>query len=209
MRYATGEESVPHAEPRRCAGRAGRSFRHLRKLTQSELGKLVHVSANRIAQIEAGTDPAPLPLLTLIDAALRAGGGELLDLMRHVSNPAYENYAERFLKRQAEAVITQEYSMVIPGLLQTEEYMRVLFESSENLLGEAPMGVKLANRLRRQEPLRGEGAPWYRVTLLESALRFNVGGPKAGPALDFPLQSFSAFLAGLKTGTLNELCFRS
>ncbi|WP_329564739.1 helix-turn-helix domain-containing protein [Kitasatospora sp. NBC_01266] len=146
-------------------------------LTQKQLGQMVFVSHNRIAQIELATDPPGRELIRLLDAALQADSA-LTDLWEHINNPKYDHYAKTFLYRQAVATMIQEYSLVIPGLLQTEAYMRAIFAESDGLLGDVTAEEKFAARLARQQILQDENAPWYRMTLHESALYLPVGGTK-------------------------------
>lgn len=146
-------------------------------LTQKQLGQMVFVSHNRIAQIELATDPPGREMIKLLDAALRANG-ELIDLWGHLSGPQLNDYAKTFLRRQGEATMVQEYSLVTPGLMQTEAYMRVLFADGDGVLDDLTTAEKVAIRLARQEVLRAEKPPWYRLTLHESALYLNVGGRK-------------------------------
>ncbi|MFF7633814.1 Scr1 family TA system antitoxin-like transcriptional regulator [Kitasatospora sp. NPDC008050] len=146
-------------------------------LTQKQLGQLVFVSHNRIAQIELATDPPGRALITLVDAALRANG-ELIDLWQHVNDPKYDHYAKTFLYRQAEATVIQQYSLVIPGLVQTEAYMRALFDDGDGLIDDRTTAEKVGIRVERQKILQAEKPPWYRLTLPESALYVSVGGLK-------------------------------
>ncbi|WP_327067264.1 helix-turn-helix domain-containing protein [Kitasatospora sp. NBC_01250] len=144
-------------------------------LTQKQLGQMVFVSHNRIAQIELATDPPGREMIKLLDAALRANG-ELIDLWGHLSDPKYDHFAKTFLHRQAEASMIQEYSLIIPGLLQTKAYMRAIFADADGVLGDGTTEEKFNDRLARQRILHAENPPWYRMTLHESALYLPVGG---------------------------------
>lgn len=65
---------------------------------------------------------------------------------------------------------------VVPGLLQTEEYVRALTLAEPRPVPEEEMAQRIASRMRRQERLTNEAAatPW--VILHESVLRHEVGG---------------------------------
>ncbi|MCX4748618.1 helix-turn-helix domain-containing protein [Kitasatospora sp. NBC_01287] len=156
----------------------GSRVRRLREalgLTQRQLGLMVFVSHNRIAQIELATDPPGRDLVRLLDVALRADNA-LTDLWEHINDRKFDHYAKMFLRRQGEAKVIQECSLIIPGLLQTEAYMTALFVESDGLLDDLTTAEKLAIRLGRQQILNAEQPPWYRVTLHESALHLPVGG---------------------------------
>ncbi|WP_147341222.1 helix-turn-helix domain-containing protein [Actinomadura logoneensis] len=68
---------------------------------------------------------------------------------------------------------------LVPGLLQTEGYARVLLGSYDGVL-DAPQDVEssLQFRLNRQQVLRGEDPPRVEWVIGEAALRLQVGGPE-------------------------------
>ncbi|MDH6118080.1 helix-turn-helix transcriptional regulator [Kitasatospora sp. GAS204B] len=155
-------------------GNQVRKRREAKGLTQKQLGQMIFVSHNRIAQIELATDPPGPHLIVLLDAALDAQG-DLIELWGHLGLERVDDYARLFLMRQGQARIIQEYGLVIPGLVQTEDYVRAMFTAGE-AVGEPPVAGKLPIRLARQRIFDREDPPWYRLTLDESALYRNVGG---------------------------------
>ncbi|WP_327068420.1 helix-turn-helix domain-containing protein [Kitasatospora sp. NBC_01302] len=168
------KELDPTASLEAYLGAQIRKRREAKGLTQKELGQMVFVSHNRIAQIELATDPPGRELIKLLDAALDARG-DLVDLWKHVATPGARNYASLFLKRQGQARIINEYGLVIPGLCQTEAYVRAMFATGTVLDG-GTVEEWTPIRLARQEIFDREDPPWYRVTLDEAALHRNVGG---------------------------------
>ncbi|MGF1425163.1 helix-turn-helix domain-containing protein [Kitasatospora sp. LaBMicrA B282] len=168
------KELDPTASVAAYLGAQVRKRREEKGLTQRELGLKVFVGHNRIAQIELATDPPGRDLIKLLDAALEANG-DLSDLWQVMTCAGIKRYAKVFLLRQSQARIIHEFGLVIPGLMQTEAYMRALFSVSE-AMGEGTVEEKLPIRRGRQEILAREDPPWYRVTLDEAALHRNVGG---------------------------------
>jgi transcriptional regulator with XRE-family HTH domain len=81
------------------------------------------------------------------------------------------------LERDAEDIRIVE-SEVVPGLLQTEAYMRVLYAapSADGQAGDIEAAVR--SRLERQEILDGDDPPMVSCVLSESCVRRMVGGPK-------------------------------
>ncbi|OLT22294.1 hypothetical protein BJF78_07940 [Pseudonocardia sp. CNS-139] len=79
------------------------------------------------------------------------------------------------LERDAEDIRTIEHE-VVPGLLQTEAYMRVLY-GAQSPFGE-PVDIEAAMRSRRerQEALHRADGPTMSVVLSESCVRRMVGG---------------------------------
>ncbi|MFG2651522.1 helix-turn-helix transcriptional regulator [Streptomyces sp. NPDC048436] len=68
-------------------------------------------------------------------------------------------------------------TLLIPGLLQTEPYMRTLFRSARPDATRAEIDTLVAFRLARQRILSGERAPQLRAVIHEAALRMVVGDP--------------------------------
>ncbi|MFC5720575.1 helix-turn-helix domain-containing protein [Streptomyces gamaensis] len=68
------KELNPTGSLRERFGAHVRHWRGVRKLSQSELGAMVHISGNLIGKIEKGERLCRLPLARLLDAALRTGG---------------------------------------------------------------------------------------------------------------------------------------
>lgn len=64
----------------------------------------------------------------------------------------------------------------IPGLLQTEEHARALFELVVPALPRLEIELRVAHRLGRQRVLEGDGAVPYVGILHEAALRMRFGG---------------------------------
>ncbi|WP_017623637.1 helix-turn-helix domain-containing protein [Nocardiopsis chromatogenes] len=92
----------------------------------------------------------------------------------------YKNvFAGPFIGLEAEAAAVYEYSAsIVPGLLQTEDYMAALMESSAGLISTQDEKVKrIEARLERQRSLMERADParlW--MILDEAALRRKVGG---------------------------------
>ena len=66
----------------------------------------------------------------------------------------------------------------IPGLLQTEEHARAVFDTADPRLPGPDLMARLSLRLRRQEVLERDRPPLYEAVIHEAALRMQFGGPK-------------------------------
>ncbi|MEV6162781.1 helix-turn-helix transcriptional regulator [Streptomyces sp. NPDC052052] len=66
----------------------------------------------------------------------------------------------------------------IPGLLQTEEHARAVFDTADPQLPGPDLAARLSLRLRRQEVLNRSRPPQYEAVIHEAALRMQFGGPK-------------------------------
>jgi transcriptional regulator with XRE-family HTH domain len=86
----------------------------------------------------------------------------------------------QFIEYQAAAMITRNFeSLLIPGLLQTEEYAREVIKefSGRPSLPKDRLDALVGLRIKRQELLRRTGPPpWFFFILDEAVLRRLVGG---------------------------------
>ncbi|MDT0398887.1 MULTISPECIES: helix-turn-helix transcriptional regulator [Streptomyces] len=150
--------------------------RQLAGLSLDRLSDIVNYSKTHLHGVETG-ERLPLPPISeKLDMAF--GTGELFQgLWGAVKR---EHTPKRFghcLELEARAVRIQEFSAsLVPGLLQTEAYMRALFTAGES--GKSPKEIDglVADRLGRQEILRRDCPPDFWWILGEAALRQVVGG---------------------------------
>ncbi len=85
-------------------------------------------------------------------------------------------YALNLAELEASAVSLCSYEpLLIPGLFQTEEYIRALFGDVQPR--HATTEDAIAFRLERQRTLTGESPPAVHAVIHEAALRMHYGGP--------------------------------
>lgn len=149
------------AEVARLRGGAG--------LSRLELARAVNVSRSYIAQVETGTTRCREDFATRLDSglgttpALRDAWDDLL------RSAAYPTWFIDYPRAEATAALLRAFEvMVIYGLFQTESYARTLITSEAALKG----------RLRRQEMMRREPPPDFRIVLAETTLWTCIGGPQ-------------------------------
>lgn len=80
------------------------------------------------------------------------------------------------------AELTTSTTTHIPGLLQTEEHARAVFDTADPRLPGPDLTARLSLRLRRQEVLERDRPPLYESVVHEAALRMQFGGPKVARA---------------------------
>ncbi|MGW5868140.1 DUF5753 domain-containing protein [Streptomyces sp. NPDC055239] len=82
-----------------------------------------------------------------------------------------------FGQAEAEAIAIHSYEpLLIPGLLQTEEYARALISESCPPLDDETVEERVNARLRRQEALQARPSVVFGFVVYEAALRTMVGG---------------------------------
>ncbi|MFI7626639.1 helix-turn-helix domain-containing protein [Microbispora rosea] len=141
----------------------GRELRHYRQaagLTQTQLAQKVHFSESLISGIETGQLPASPEFAQCCDEALSTGGAlqRLLDWRKGQVFPSW--FGKWRDKEQVATALRTCQPLVIPGLLQTEAYARVLLSGDE---------TAVAARLDRQRILR--------CVIDEAVLHRPIGGP--------------------------------
>ncbi|MEV6010158.1 helix-turn-helix transcriptional regulator [Streptomyces sp. NPDC051976] len=152
-----------------------RKLRERAGLTQQDLGERVYVSHTRIAKVELASEPAGWKLAQLLDESLNASG-ELVELWPHLTSDPYPDYVKRLMAMQVEAVAFHCYSPLIPGLLQTEGYVRALLDAGQ-VFGDWDVEELAEKRLSRQAQLEGDDPLWFWAVIDEAALYRGVGGP--------------------------------
>lgn len=157
----------------------GRQLKLLRTkagIDRAEFGSHMGYAAQSIASFEQGRR---IPLGGFIDRAdevLHAGGvlKALKDEVLRAQYPSFFRDAAR-LEAQAESMCVYAAHLV-PGLLQTADYARAVFQWQRPLLDEEVIEQRLAARMARQEILRRHPAPLLSFVIEEVVLIKPVGG---------------------------------
>lgn len=170
--------SGPAATNAAVFGEVLRHFREAAGFTQEELAHKIPCDRSQVARVEAGTRVPQESFARQCDELLQTGGVLLrlwgrIDWYPEVQHP---DWFERRAEMDAEAVALRAYQeQVIPGLLQTPDYARVLFSRRSADSGEVESRVRA--RLSRQPRFLVEDGPLYVAVLDESCLRNAVGSP--------------------------------
>ncbi|MER6403436.1 helix-turn-helix transcriptional regulator [Streptomyces viridosporus] len=157
----------------------GRQLKLLRLragMERTELGKRVGYSADTIASYEQGRRVPQPRFIDQADEVLDAGG-LLVAMKGEVGRARYPAFFRDMAQLEAEAMELCAYdTVVINGLLQTEEYMRAVLAMRRPLLDEATIELRVSARLDRQEIFNRWPAPLLSLVMEESVLRKPLGG---------------------------------
>jgi transcriptional regulator with XRE-family HTH domain len=182
-------DSSPTMQRRRLGG-ALRSLRESRGLTGDQVGAAVERSASWISRVEGGRLGLRArdlrDLLDLYDVTDPQRREELLRLaeagrertwLSEYRSSIPESYAT-FIGLEAEAATLQEYcTLIVPGLLQTEAYARVVISGGNyTTLSPRVIDDRVAVRMKRQRVLTGENPLKFSAIMSEIALQRTVGG---------------------------------
>jgi transcriptional regulator with XRE-family HTH domain len=147
-------------------------------LTQDQLAEKIAYSPSLVAHVETGSRSPSVDFARRSDDALRTGGllSRLQPLVRSEAYPAwFRDWVE--IEREATSLRWFE-PLLIPGLLQTEEYARAVLQAANPARGEDEVGRLVSARMDRQSILTQDEPPLLWVILDEGVLTRPIGGPR-------------------------------
>ncbi|WP_051966959.1 helix-turn-helix domain-containing protein [Kitasatospora mediocidica] len=174
----TDEASQPPMAWRYC-GNQVKLWRGLAGVTREELAKEAKYEYESVKSMEQGRRRPSLQLLRAADE-LCGARGMLLAAQDYLKPERFQSYAQDFVASESEAIALHSYgALLIPGLLQTEEYARTLISNSCPPLDDETVAERVAGRMERREMLRRKPTVMFGFVIYEAALRALVGGTEA------------------------------
>ncbi|MET7380365.1 helix-turn-helix transcriptional regulator [Streptomyces sp. NPDC005526] len=157
-------------------GQTMKTLRVREGLEREEFGRRLGYSASTIASFEQGRRIPSPRTIERADEVLGAGG--LLYLWKEqVERAQYPVFFQGMAALEKAAMELLAYdTLVVNGLLQTEEYMRALLTMRRPPLKQDTIEQRVTARLARQEVLGREPAPLLSFVMDESVLRRRYGG---------------------------------
>jgi hypothetical protein len=164
-----------------------RALRRLREeagLSLEEAAPRLDWSTSKLGRIETAQQGVDVHGVRSMLDLYGVGGAqwtEIIDLTREARKKnewhVYGISDHGYLRLEIDAAVVHEYQLAyVPGLLQTEDYMRTLFRNSRRRLTDAEIDQDVQARLFRQRRLTEEPALELVTIVDESALRRPVGG---------------------------------
>src|SRR5215470_10030067 len=96
----------------------------------------------------------------------------------HTYGRVLPTWFEAYVGLESEAARLRDFqSLVMPGLLQTEDYARAVLRAAPHAGSSAEIDQQVALRMERQKVLSQPSPPDVCLVLSESVLRVEVGGP--------------------------------
>jgi transcriptional regulator with XRE-family HTH domain len=170
------------ASPLRLFGAILRRFRVKAGLSQEQLGARVFCSGDLIGKIEYGQRAPSEQFAVACDAVPELNTGGILDELRemlrdYLKQRAYPGWFIGWPEKEADAKILRWFELVVvPGLLQTQDYARALL--AQRIGGPGDADDVVAARLARQEILVRDQPPELWVVIDEAVLHRPVGGAR-------------------------------
>ncbi|GAA1944410.1 helix-turn-helix domain-containing protein [Kitasatospora viridis] len=185
----------------------GRKFRDIREengASREQVAEVLDVSVHAIARLETAENKATVPQVHLLCSHFKVPA-ETAAYMEQLARRAKQRgwwseydqlggpYAkivavENLVAASPTGEIRTWEPLIIPGLFQTPEYTRALFERLELLSkstgeplggpGGLPLDDQVASRQRRTQILEGDQPPRIWAIIGEGAFRMRVGGPE-------------------------------
>jgi transcriptional regulator with XRE-family HTH domain len=164
----------PGRNPRQVFGAMVRFYREQAGLSRSELARQICKSVSLIQAIELGQRAATAEVTGDLEAALEAGGA-LAQLRDEIGDglgyQAYPSWFQEWAISEREAKRLRWFEpLVVPGVLQTEDYARAIFRTRFGITSEE-IEEQVAARLKRQEILTRDEPTALWVVLDEYVLR--------------------------------------
>ncbi|KOU06059.1 DNA-binding protein [Streptomyces sp. NRRL F-2295] len=183
------------AELRKLRERAGKTAREAAGRISTDQARISNIEAGRsgigeerirrLASFYACDDVALIDALCAISREHR--GQFWWDKYRGVLPPGFLDIAE--LEHHASYMRSLQ-PVTMPGLLQTPEYARAMFESALPRLPGDEVEARVEHRMRRADVLDREDPPEFAPIVHEAALRMRLGGRKVARAqLEYLLEA--------------------
>jgi transcriptional regulator with XRE-family HTH domain len=174
-------DSVLATSPLRVFGTMLRHYRGRAGMSQEQLAGRVYCSADLIAKIEKGQRTPAEKLTGALDDVpqLRTDGAltALRDSLKEALKlRAYPGWFHEWPDKEATAKTLRSFQpLLVPGLLQTEDYARALYRTRVGITDDE-IDELVAARLARQDILDRDKPPMLWAILTEAVLRLPVGG---------------------------------
>ncbi|MFH8567752.1 helix-turn-helix domain-containing protein [Streptomyces sp. NPDC017993] len=135
----------------------------------AQLAEETNYDRTYLNRLESGERLSKLPVMVALDEAYGTGG-LLVRLWKLARLDSFKDKYRLFMQYEAKATILHSYAIAVPGLLQTEDFARVVLSSTPTPISPDELEEAVVARLGRQELLQ-RGRPHMRLILDESALR--------------------------------------
>ncbi len=157
-------------------GQTMKTLRVRAGLEREEFGRRIGYSASTIASYEQGRRIPSPRTIERADEVLDAGG--LLTVWKEqVERAQYPVFFQGMAALEKAAIELLSYdTLVVKGLLQTEEYMRAVLAMRRPPLDQETTEQRVAARLARQDIFDRQSAPLLSFVMDESVLRRRLGG---------------------------------
>ncbi|MFG2112918.1 Scr1 family TA system antitoxin-like transcriptional regulator [Streptomyces sp. NPDC048718] len=155
-------------------------YRRQAGLTQPQLASQVNLGLETLGSIEQGRRALRLKIAGEMDDLLNTGGALSVVVAKAPKKERYPVFVQDFIELEAQAISLCSYQNgVVPGLLQTPEYARAVFDCLYPPITAQEAEDRMLDRIDRQRIF--DKTPWpplMSFLLDESILERPIGGPE-------------------------------
>src|SRR3954447_16102901 len=113
-------------------GAAARRYREAAGLLQAQVAQRVNYSEGWLSNVETAQLRPKRAAVVALEGALGVPEGALTDLYDLLANETLPGWFRPWLDDERKATVLRTFEqMIVPGLLQTEEYARALLDGDE------------------------------------------------------------------------------
>ncbi|MFI9719356.1 helix-turn-helix domain-containing protein [Streptomyces sp. NPDC052396] len=171
----TAEASQPPMAWRLC-GNQVKLWRTDAGVSREQLANEAGYDYEYIKSMETGRRRPTQRFLEVADEMCGARG-KLIAAREYLQPERFAHRVQDFVVAEADAIAVHAYqALLIPGLLQTEDYARVLMDNHLPPADDEALAERLAGRLARQELLK-KASVMFTFVIYEAAFHAMVGGP--------------------------------
>ncbi|MFF7643385.1 Scr1 family TA system antitoxin-like transcriptional regulator [Streptomyces canus] len=154
-------------------------FRKQARLTQEQFAETASIHVDTVRSIEQGRLALQPDRAEQFDELLDTKGALALLVERMPVREKVVQFAQSLVDHEQEAMSFLSYeSLAVPGLLQTQDYCRAVFNCRYPAIGTETAEQWVNARMERQLILQRERPPVCHFVLEESILQRPVGGPE-------------------------------
>jgi len=158
---------TPRSRTLETFGRLVRVYRDAAGITQKELAKTLDYTNGWVSNVETGQLRPRAEQVRLLEQALNLPPGALMAVYEQLDSESLPGWMHDWVPEEGRAdVLRWVELLVIPGLLQTEDYARILLNDDEAAVGA---------RMERQDILTRENPPTLHFVVDEAVLLHEVG----------------------------------
>ncbi|MEV7390195.1 MULTISPECIES: helix-turn-helix transcriptional regulator [unclassified Streptomyces] len=154
-------------------------YRKQTRLTQEQFAEMANLHVDTVGSIEQGRLALQSDRAEQFDELLGTGGALTVLVARMPVRERIVQFAQGLVDHEQEAVSLLSYEVqVVPGLLQTRDYCRTVFEYRYPAIGSETAEQWVNARMERQLVWQRDRPPVGHFVLEESILRRKVGSPE-------------------------------
>ena len=190
-RLGSGEQSGAPTARRIVLGAQLRRLREAADISRADAGYAIRGSDSKISRMELGRvgfkERDVADLLTMYGVGNEDERRVFLEMVRksnqrgwwHRYSGTMPNWFQDYVGLEESASLIQSYELqFVPGLLQTEDYIRAVVGHGRPELLDQDGERRVALRMQRQKVLTRQGAPRVWAVVDESVLHRPIGGPR-------------------------------